>query len=193
MSDKKNKKAASGKQQLTKEELKRLEIEEMLTQTDSQSESKGSDIILDIIGEKLSLTEYRQHNPHPNRFVGPLKPYEVTFPKEYYREMHRLLGLSTTEEGLRTHPSSVGRKTNDIIYKRFPDNTLHVLQTRNPRGANGERPNKHFQHLNDEAEWMLKQFLHEAITMMKEHPNWDSFYTDFCIKYQIPYQLRIQL
>jgi hypothetical protein len=193
MSDKKPEKAASGKQQLTAEEIKRLEIEEMLSQTDSQSESKSSDIILDIINEKLSLTEYKQHNPTSNRFIGFLKPYEVTFPKDYYREMHRLLGLSTTDEGLRTHPSSVARNTNDIIYRRFPDNTLHVLQKLNPRGVNGERPNKHFQRLNDEAEWMLKQFLHEAITMMKEYADWDSFYSAFCIKYQIPYQLRIKL
>lgn len=193
MSAKKNKKIASGKQQLTTEEIKRLEIEEMLTQTDSQSESKGSDIILDIISEKLSLTEYKQHNPHQNKFIGFKKPYEVTFPKDYYREMHRLLGLSTTDEGLRTHPSSVARKTNDIVYRRFPDNTLYVLQTLNPRVASGERLDKHFQRLNDTGEWMLKQFLHEAITMMKEHQNWDSFYPAFCIKYQIPYQMRILL
>lgn len=197
MSDEQNKnpsKNPSGPKRLTAEEIKRLEIEEMLAQTDFQSASKESDESLDKLREKLDLLEYRRHNPHPNKFIGFLKPYKVTFPKEYYRQMHRLLGLPTTDEGLRIHPSVIAQNTNDIVYRRFHrynGSTLKDLQRQNPRCAGGYRLHKHFQFLSDEAETMLDGFLSDAVEAMKLYGDWDTFYSAYCIKYKLPYQLRI--
>lgn len=199
MSDEQNKNPsqnASGQKRLTAEEIKRLEIEEMLAQTDSQSASKESDESLDKLREKLDLLEYRRHNPHPNKFIGFLKPHKVTFRKEYYRQMHRLLGLPTTDEALRTHPPVVAQHTNNIIYRRFHrynGSTLRDLQTQNPRCAGGHRLYKHFQFLSDEAETLLEGFLTDAIEMMEPYSDgeWDTFYSAYCTKYKLPYQLRI--
>ncbi|MGI4832732.1 MAG: P63C domain-containing protein [Janthinobacterium lividum] len=149
---------------------------------------------MDKLREKLDLLEYRRYNPHPNKFIGFLKPYKVTFPKEYYRQMHRLLGLPTTDEALRTHPSVVAQNTNDIIYRRFHrynGSTLQDLQSQNPRCAGGYRLHKHFQFLSDEAETMLYGFLSDAIETMKLYGDWDTFYSAYCITHKLPYQLRI--
>jgi hypothetical protein len=199
VSDEQNKNSSqsqnpSGPKRLTAEEIKRLEIEEMLAQTDSQSASKESDESLDKLREKLDLLEYRRHNPHPNKFIGFLKPYKVTFPKEYYRHMHRLLGLSTTDEALRTHPSVVAQNTNDIVYRRFHrynGSTLKDLQLQNPRCVGGYRLHKHFQFLSDDAETMLDGFLSDAIEAMNLYGDWDTFHSAYCIKHKLPYQLRI--
>lgn len=197
MSDEQNKKPnqhASSQKPLTAEEIKRLEIEEMLAQTDSQSASRESDEALDRLHEKLDLLEYRRHNPHPNKLIGFLKPYKVTFPKEYYRQMHQLLGLPTTDEALRTHPSVVAQHTNDIVYRRFHrynGSTLKDLQNQNPRCSEGYRLHKHFQFLSDEAETMLEGFLSEAIEAMKLHSEWDTFYSAYCNTHKLAYQLRL--
>jgi hypothetical protein len=179
---------------ISEQELARIakvqrEMQEILDLSHVDTNNKFSDPALDALNEKLSLAEYRTHNPGPNKYLAYLQPYQVRFYRAYYREMHRLLGLPNDDESLRTHPSVVGRNTNLLIYHRFPENTLPQLQRVNPRNENGVRLHRHHQFLSEEGHTLLSQFLADAVDLMKAHADWESFYRAFCIQYAIPYQL----
>ena len=138
-------------------------------------EQSGSDEVLDKENEKRFLAEFKRYNPTLARIIGELKAYAKTFPKEFYEQIYRLHSWSTEPESLRNRPGIVGAWTIEFIYNRFPDGTVPVLRSRNPRTAAGELMFKHFQLLTEEGELLLKQYIQEATLWMSQCSSWSQF------------------
>ena len=138
---------------------------------------QGTDEALDRQNEKFSLLEYRRQNKKSqNPMIGEAKPHVVTFPKEFYTELLRLLGLPYDDESLKKKPPIIAKITNELIYRRFPKGTLEELQNLNPVTSDGFRLLKHFQLLTALGEAHLKQFIDDVINVAKDCDTYSQFY-----------------
>lgn len=167
--------------EVKKPEVKKISPEEEKRRLYSNIQNfvsvQGTDEALDRQNEKFSLLEYRRHNKKSdNPMIGAVKPHVVTFPKPFYTELLRLLGLPYDDESLKKKPKILAKITNEIIYLRFPEGTLKELQNRNPVTADGYRLLKHFQLLTDLGEAHLKQFIDDVIEVAKDCVTYSQFY-----------------
>ncbi|MBO0935095.1 hypothetical protein J2I47_00915 [Fibrella sp. HMF5335] len=167
--------------EVKKPKVKKLSPEEEKRQLYSNIKNfvdvQGTDEALDRKNEKFSLSEYRRRNKNSsNPMIGEAKPHVVTFPRPFYTELLRLLGLPYDEESLKRKPKILARITNEIIYLRFPKGTLKELQNRNPITTEGYRLLKHFQLLTDLGEAHLKQFIDGVIEEAKDCVTYSQLY-----------------
>jgi hypothetical protein len=69
-------------------------------------------------------------------------PWVKTFPDEFYQLMFQLKGWQYNHLSVK-RPILVGKITDNIVYRRFPEGVLEKLKEMNPKDANGRRLNKH--------------------------------------------------
>lgn len=167
------------KKVLSAEEQKRL----LFSKTDAKSNSKGTDEILDRLNERAGLVS----DPAHGEIVGGLKPYDPTFPKRFYANLFRLLGLKIYDENFQRKPMIFASITLTLIYLRFPYGTLKKLRRLNPK-INGKRLFKYFQLLTALGEIGLMQFLSEANDLMDTCTHYDEFIRRFSQQYDKPWQ-----
>lgn len=164
------------------------EKNEMYAAAQAFIDEPGTDAALDKENEKQFLEGFKLHNPALARIIGELKPYVVTFPKEFYKQIYRLHQWSTEPENLRNRPGIVGAWTIEYIYNRFPNGTVPELRSRNPRTAAGDLMFKHFQMLTEEGAELLKQYIQEATLWMSQCSSWSQFQSLFARNTGKPYQ-----
>jgi len=104
-----------------------------------------------------------------------IKKWYKKFPDEFYQLIYKLNGWPWIESNLGRKPSVVGRWTNDIVYARFPKGVLSNLQDKNPMTESGSRKYKHHQLLTDIGNDDLREYISNAIFLMKAAPNWSRF------------------
>jgi P63C domain len=97
------------------------------------------------------------------------------FPDEFYKLIYKLNGWEWVEGNMGRKPGVVGRWTNDIVYARFPKGILSKLQDKNPIDESGNRKFKHHQLLTDIGNDELKEYISNAIFLMKAASNWNKF------------------
>jgi hypothetical protein len=78
-----------------------------------------------------------------------LRRWVRTFPASYFKELCRLRGVQFRPD--MKLPQYFGHLTNDIVYRRLHPRVLAELQERTGRSDNGNRPNKLFQWLSEDA------------------------------------------
>ena len=147
-----------------------------------------SDAALDKQLEKNFLLDYAQRHPRNIYIAGALRPYEPKFPVEYYRHIYRLNNWPTDADKLYHRPGIVGTWTNDLIYDRFPNGILKVLQELNPMIEPGVRLHKHFQLLTLLGEVQLKGFIEDAIRIMAKASYWHQFRRMYAKEFGAIYQ-----
>ena len=96
---------------------------------------------LAIILEKYIAEEYR--------------PWTMTFPHDFYKEIFRLKGWPTYGPKISKKPAVIGHYTNDIVYERLAPGVLKELQRRNPV-VSGHRKQRHHQ-------WLTGEIGHPAL------------------------------
>lgn len=97
------------------------------------------------------------------------------FPDEFYKLIYKLNGWEWIEGNMGRKPGVVGKWTNDIVYARFPKGILSNLQDKNPIDESGNRKYKHHQLLTDIGNDELKEYISNAIFLMKASSNWSKF------------------
>lgn len=103
-----------------------------------------------------------------------LRKWVRTFPPEYFKELCRLRGVQFRAD-MRL-PQYFGHLTNDIIYKRLHPSVLNELQARSPRNDSGNRKNKLFQWLSEDAgNPKLLQHLGVVIGYMRISKDYEEF------------------
>jgi hypothetical protein len=111
------------------------------------------------------------------RFISEeLLEWVRTFPTEFYKQIFRLKGWNWNDG--RMSPI-VGSIVNDLVYSRLAPGVLEELKKRNPVTENGQRKNKHFQHLTaDVGHPELTRHLYELIGMARAFAvgQWDRYY-----------------
>jgi P63C domain len=112
------------------------------------------------------------------------------FPDEFYKLIFKLNNWSFTEESIKKRPGVVGRWTNQIIYNRFPKGLLGKLEDKNPSNA-GYRRFKHHQFLTDIGNEDLKEYISNAIFLMKASSNWKKFWQLLARANGKPYQAEL--
>jgi hypothetical protein len=147
-----------------------------------------SDAALDKQLEKNFLLDYARRHPRNIYIAAALQPYEPKFPMEYYRHIYRLNNWPTDADKLYHRPGIVGTWTNDLIYDRFPNGILKVLQELNPMIEPGVRLHKHFQLLTLLGEVQLKGFIEDAIRIMGKASYWHQFRRMYAKEFGAIYQ-----
>ena len=104
-----------------------------------------------------------------------VKKWYKKFPDEFYKLIYKLNGWEWIEGNMGRKPGVVGRWTNDIVYARFPKGILSKLQDKNPIDESGKRKFKHHQLLTDIGNDELKEYISNAIFLMKAASNWSKF------------------
>jgi hypothetical protein len=96
-----------------------------------------------------------------------LAAWSKRFPDEFYQNIYKLKGWSWP--GMKKNRYSVvAHYTRDLVYERLAPSLLQELETRSPRGENGERPNKLHQWLSDDVGHpLLAQHLHSLVMFQR--------------------------
>lgn len=164
--------------------------QQLLFRTESLIEDKGSDESLDLQNEKIKLISGREITISGiKKYVNDLKrPYEPTFPQEFFNEYFRLNGLPIEEAQKFRKPREVALAINEIIYGRFPREVLPIIQYRNPFITRVMRGHKNFEFLTDEAYEMLLGFIGDAIRVMKTSQSWHEFKVKYSNLFGLPFQ-----
>lgn len=189
--------------QLSSEELKQLKLLQekknadllqklIFDKTEAQIINKFSDKELDAENLKNKLVDTIDMWKIKNLDIKILrKPmdYEAIFTQEYYQEMFRLNNWKY-EGVISEKPWQAGRFTKQIIYFRFSQEVLPLLQIINPYIITGFRRYKHHQYLTPGSRIELTKFICQAVELMKECSTWNEFRIKYCNMYNVPYQLK---
>lgn len=118
-----------------------------------------------------------------------IRKWYKKFPDEFYQLIYKLNGWSWVSDNKGRKPSVVGRWTNDIVYARFPKGVLSTLKDKNPViDDKGNRKYKHHMLLTDIGNEELKEYISNAIFLMKAAPNWSRFKNMLARSLGKPYQ-----
>lgn len=199
---KKNKKIITNNPVLKPDEVisreDRLKLSQMIIGlTESLSQAELSDYVLDRESERIQLLSGEYTSMHERRkslkvIASMKREYAKRFPQEYFDQIFRLHGWPLADN--KSHrPSIIGRYTNEIIYGRFDRDILPTLQILNPYIEFGIRKYKHFQWLNDEGLEKLDQYIREAISAMKDSDDWYKFRLSYATKFNLNWQLKMDL
>lgn len=157
--------------------------------TSSQSAREQEKIKL-LNGSEISIADIKRIK---REIANEVQPYKSIFPPKYYADMFRLLKLAVPAEGMRRRPHIMAVYTNAIIYQRFPKEVLPMLQERNPYISMGLRLHKHHQLLTAEGRLRLKGYINDALEVMGRCNTWTEFVAQYCTKYGLPYQVKMDL
>ncbi|MDP2692440.1 MAG: P63C domain-containing protein [bacterium] len=161
-------------------------------QTEAQVKDKFSDKELDAenLKRKLVATDlWKMKNLDVKIRRNPME-YEAIFTQEYYQEMFRL--NNWTYKGIIAEkPWQAGRYTKQIIYFRFSQEVLPILQIINPFIITGYRQYKHHQYLTAGSRIKLSKFIAQATDLMRECSDWNEFRIKYHTMYNVPYQLKM--
>lgn len=106
---------------------------------------------------------------------GELRPWEKSFPDEFFREMCRLNGWRYNEGTHRT-TGSLGKVIRDIVYDRLPEGVLEKLDALNPADPKtGRRSKRHHQLLAQEIAEHIKERLRALVAMAKAEASYADF------------------
>lgn len=95
-----------------------------------------------------------------------LAAWAKKFPDEFYENIYRLKGWPWP--GMKKNRYSVvAHYTRDLVYERIAPGLLKELESRSPKNAKGERPNKLHQWLNDLGDPMLAQHIHSLVMLQR--------------------------
>lgn len=192
--------------QLSSEELKQLKLLQekknaellqklIFDQTEAQVKDKYSDKELDAENLKRKLVDtidlWKMKNLDVKIRRKPME-YEAIFTQDYYQEMFRLNNWKY-EGVIAEKPWQAGRYTKQIIYFRFSQEVLPLLQIINPFIITGYRQYKHHQYLTVGSRIELSKFIAQAVDLMKQCTDWNEFRIKYCAMYNVPYQLKLTL
>ncbi|MFI4954916.1 MAG: P63C domain-containing protein [Gammaproteobacteria bacterium] len=190
------------------EQLKKLQEDEALRQSllfrsDSLIENKFSDRNLDKENERIELIGGVGISIKLIRetIAGRLNKYPAPFKQEWYDLIFKLNRNSndvdpshqwSAENAAKfIKPSEVADYTNEIIYGRFPEGILPVLQNLNPYIGLNIRAHKNYQFLTEGGYQQVKDFIEQSLNMMKTCTNWYEFRVKYNRKYGVPYQIDV--
>jgi len=172
----------------------RKELQQLIIQlTDQKTEDRFSDKSLDRENEKIKLLngneitigEIKRTIAERTKNYSPVFTHET----EFYIEMYRLNNWNIEDAKKYIKKPVVGKYTNEIIYHRFSDGILPMLQKLNPYiGNSWIREYKHFQWLTDEAKNKVETFINESVEVMKTCDTWYEFRVKYFVLYKIPFQ-----
>jgi len=116
---------------------------------------------------------------------------EPKFKKEFYQEICRLKNwsLSLADEFFKR--KEFADFTNELIYGRFKEGILSVIQIKNPYVCFTLRKYKHYHLMTNDGQAQVDQFIKEAIVTMKECNTWYEFRKLMYSKYDVPYQINL--
>lgn len=104
-----------------------------------------------------------------------LLPWQKRFPNEYYEQICRLRNWNFDPLS-KNRPKIIGKITNQIVYKLFPDQVLEELKRLNPPNDSGNRPNRFHQYLTlDIGNVNLERHLAQVIILMRISKTWAEF------------------
>ena len=185
MSEKEVKKSLVRKSLKTeeKENVKQL----ILSLTEEQTYSKYSDANLDKENEKIELLsgEFITIGDINRVVATSVQPYSPIFKIStgYYQEIYRLNGWPEDDATKYVKKSIVAKYTNQLIYDRFSNEILPILQGLNPYVRYYVRKFKHFQFLTLEAREKVELYVAQAVGLMKECDDWYEFRKKYYHKY----------
>lgn len=176
----------------TKEDKKGLQ-QLILQLADQKIEDRFSDRNLDRENEKIKLRGGKEITVAEVKklIAESVEPYYPIFTNEteFYSEIYRLNRWPQDEAKQYHKRSQVGKFTNEIIYSRFSNEILPVLQHLNPYVGNSwTREFKHFQWLTIDAKGKVESFIKEAVKIMKGCDTWYEFRVKYFIEYNVPFQ-----
>lgn len=168
----------------------------IIDQTELKVKDRFSDKELDAENEKRKILDTIQDlwkiKSIDAKILKNPAEYEAIFTQEYYREMYRLNNWDY-EGIIAQKPWQAGRYTNEIIYFRFSQEVLPFLRIVNPFVIPGIRKFKHHQYLTPGARNELSKFISQAVELMRQCSDWNSFRIQYCKMYNVPYQLKFSL
>jgi hypothetical protein len=104
-----------------------------------------------------------------------LLPWQKRFPNEYYEQICRLRGWNFDPLS-NNRPQIIGKITNQIVYKLFPDQVLDELKKLNPPNESGNRSHRFHQFLTlDIGNVNLERHLAQVIVLMRISKTWAEF------------------
>jgi hypothetical protein len=133
-----------------------------------------------LVDEATGFQEIRAKNDLQllvDAFLGEkAAPWQRTFGTDFYREAHRLYGLSYTP-GSQRHPVVIGQFTKEVIYNQILPAPVHnELLRRNPvKYQSHVREFRHHQWLTPESRQRLSFQLHLVINLMRASVNIKDF------------------
>ncbi len=136
---------------------------------------KGIDALVDEATGYQQMRHDRALRIFLNRYLsGRFSSWSKRFPHEFYSQILRLNGWDGP--GGISHPSVVGKCTNDIVYSRISQDLLDELRVRNPVQPSGHRKHNHHQFLAENLGVPeLEEYLAVVIALMQASPDWASF------------------
>ena len=103
-----------------------------------------------------------------------MRPWERTFPPEFYEHMYRLHGWGAVKGP--KHPQAAGGITNNIVYQRLAPGVLDELQRINPTLDQGWRKSRHHQWLTEGTGYRaLREHLAVVVALMTAASTWAGF------------------
>jgi hypothetical protein len=139
-----------------------------------------------IIALVDEVTGYQEFRPRDElaalvrKYVAvELQKWVSTFPVDFYREMYRLNGWDYSNMKPNSpKPLTVGRLTDDVVYKRLPAGVRAELRRLTERDEHGWLKTKLHQRLSgDLGHPRLREHLSAVIALMKASDNWAEFKT----------------
>ncbi|MBN1184217.1 MAG: hypothetical protein JXB49_18150 [Bacteroidales bacterium] len=173
----------------------RIGLQQLILQlTEQKTENRFSDVNLDRENEKIKLISGKEITiaEVKKTIAEAAGPYFPIFKNEteYYSEIFRLNNWKEEDPKQYYKPPIVGKYTNEIIYQRFSNGILPMLQHLNPYiGNRWNREYRHFQWLTEEGKEKVEIFISEAVKIMKTCDNWYEFRVKYYKEYGIPFQM----
>lgn len=194
MSEKKKSKVPSleeRKLEHQKQLEKQRKIDWLKGSPDMFIEDKSSDVYLDALGLKIKLIGGREISLE-ECLDANIHEYSPVFPKEYFQHVGRLLEVPKDKMEKYYKPRPVAMFTVQFIYGRFPNKELiKILRKRSPWTIFGVRKYKLFQHLTEAALIELRQYIDDAIAVMRECETLFQFKEVYCSKYPVSFQIEL--
>jgi len=158
---------------------------------DQRAGERLTDPGLDKKNLKDLLVKYKEMNPVRKFIQDAVRTWGIKYELVYYEQMYRLHGWPTDGRKLYDRPGVCGKKTDQLIYFRFPQEVLRELRIRNPVGPNGRRKLKYFQLLTDVGYELHTQFVKDAIRIMTQAKDWTGAIRLMSKEFGKPYQMDI--
>jgi len=181
--------------ELQKQKLKKSESQDIFQRSDAltpeqlkrRNEEKEKTVIQLIGGDKTSIKkildlieDYKQ----------PYKPH-FGYEKDFYKSIYELNRWPVQEHRNFVKRKEVATWTRQLIYGRFPPGVFDYLKKKNPFLFAYIRKHKYFMYLSPEGQNELDTFINDFLQMRMGYDNWDRFEKDYCNKYGIQRQQKL--